>query len=104
MAEIRLKKRYKYAGDIMPKLLDIGFDIETANDFLNSIEDADVAPRAEVARELLDEMEKTIRWALTLVGLSYKHNFKEIQCRKECYEDFLGYIAELKKKLTECEK
>ncbi len=55
MAEIRLKKRYKYAGDIMPKLLDIGFDIETANGFLNSIKDADVAPRAEVdrvAREL----------------------------------------------------
>lgn len=51
MAEIKLQKRYKYAGDIMPKLLDIGFDLETANDFLNSIPDADVAPRAEIIEE-----------------------------------------------------
>ena len=42
MAEIKLKKRYKYAGDIFPKLIDIGFDIETATDFLNKIKDADV--------------------------------------------------------------
>ena len=42
MAEIKLKKRYKYVGDIFPKLIDIGFDIETATDFLNSIKDADV--------------------------------------------------------------
>lgn len=42
MPELKLNKRYKYAGDIMPKLLDIGFDLETATDFLNGIEDADV--------------------------------------------------------------
>ena len=42
MAEIKLKKRYKYAGDVLPKLIDIGFDIETATDFLNNIKDADV--------------------------------------------------------------
>ena len=42
MAEIKLKKRYKYAGDIFPKLIDIGFDIEMATDFLNNIKDADV--------------------------------------------------------------
>ena len=42
MAEIKLNKRYKYAGDIFPKLIDIGFDIETATDFLNSIKDANV--------------------------------------------------------------
>ena len=77
---------------------DVGHGWMECPHFINA---ASVAPRAEVARELLDEMEKTIRWALTLVGLSYKHNFKEIQCRKECYEDFLGYIAELKKKYTE---
>lgn len=35
MPEIKLDKRYKYAGDIMPKLLDIGFDLETAQDFMN---------------------------------------------------------------------
>lgn len=43
MAEIKLNNRYKYAGDIFPKLIDIGFDIETATDFLNNIKDADVA-------------------------------------------------------------
>ena len=42
MAEIKLNKRYKYAGDIFPKLIDIGFDIGTATDFLNNIKDADV--------------------------------------------------------------
>lgn len=42
MAEIKLNKRYKYAGDIFPKLIDIGFDIETATSFLNDIKDADV--------------------------------------------------------------
>lgn len=57
MAEIKLQKRYKYAGDIMPKLLDIGFDLETASDFLNNIPDADVAPRAEV-EELQAECNK----------------------------------------------
>ena len=42
MAEIKLKKRYKYVGDIFQKLIDIGFDIETATAFLNNIKDADV--------------------------------------------------------------
>lgn len=42
MDEIKLNKRCKYAGDIFPKLIDIGFDIETATDFLNNIKDADV--------------------------------------------------------------
>jgi hypothetical protein len=61
---------------------------------------ADVVPKSEVA-SILDEIEKTIRAALILIDFSYKHNQKEIQCKKECYEDFLGYIAELKKKYTE---
>ena len=42
MAEIKLKKKYKYAGDIFQKLIDIGFDIETATVFLNEVADADV--------------------------------------------------------------
>ena len=54
--------------------------------------------KTEVAREIFEEIEKTIRAALVLVGFSYKHNVKEMECKKECYEDFLGYIAELKKK------
>lgn len=57
--------------------------------------------KTEVAREIFEEIEKTIRAALVLVGFSYKHNVKEMECKKECYEDFLGYIAELKKKYTE---
>lgn len=56
MAELKLQKRYKYAGDIMPKLLDIGFDLETASNFLNDIPDADVAPRAEVIEEYLKKV------------------------------------------------
>ena len=44
MAEIKLNKRYKYAGDIFRKLIDIGFDIETATAFLNEVADADVVP------------------------------------------------------------
>ena len=42
MYEIKLNKRYKYAGDIFQKLVDVGLDIEAATDFLNEVEDADV--------------------------------------------------------------
>ena len=42
MAEIKLNKRYKYAGDIFKKLVDVGLDIEAATAFLNEVEDADV--------------------------------------------------------------
>ena len=67
---------------------------------IREVPTADVVPRSEVEK-IFEEMEKTIRGALVLIGFSYKHNPKEIQCRKECYEDFLGYVAELKKKYTE---
>ena len=43
MAEIKLKKRYKYVGDIFQKLIGIGFNVETATAFLNEVEGADVA-------------------------------------------------------------
>ncbi len=43
MAVIELKKRLKYAGDVFKKLLEIGFDEETAGQFLNDIKDADAA-------------------------------------------------------------
>ncbi len=42
MAEIKLNKRYKYAGDIFQKLVDVGLDIEAATAFINEVEDADV--------------------------------------------------------------
>lgn len=42
MADIKLKKRYKYAGDVFKKLIDIGFDVKTATAFLNEVKDADI--------------------------------------------------------------
>ena len=42
MPEIKLKKRYKAAGDVFNALLAVGFDPETASSFLNDINDADV--------------------------------------------------------------
>jgi hypothetical protein len=72
-----------------------------AEDFCDLFKNtADVAPKSEVEC-LLGEIEKTIRAALILVDFSYKHSIKEKQCKKECYEDFLGYVDELKKKYTE---
>ena len=47
MAEIKLNKRYKYAGDIFRKLIDIGFDIEPAAAFLNEVADADVEEKRD---------------------------------------------------------
>ena len=42
MPEIKLKTRYKAAGDVFNALLAVGFDPETAGAFLNDINDADV--------------------------------------------------------------
>lgn len=44
MAEIGLKKRVKFAGDVHTELLKAGWDLETATLFVNNIPDADVAP------------------------------------------------------------
>ena len=44
MAEIKVNKRYKYAGEIFRRLMDIGFDIEAATAFLNEVADTDVVP------------------------------------------------------------
>ena len=43
--EIKLQKRYKYAGDIYPELIKLGFDKESAEGFLNGIKDANVEER-----------------------------------------------------------
>lgn len=43
MPELKLKTRYKAAGDVFNALLAVGFDPETASAFLNGIHDADVA-------------------------------------------------------------
>ena len=43
MAEIKLNKRYKYAGDIVKALLNrLQWTLEDVTEFMNSIEDADV--------------------------------------------------------------
>lgn len=45
------EKRYKYVGDIIKELVNHSdWSIEDVMEFINSIEDADVAPRAEVLR------------------------------------------------------
>ena len=44
MAEIELKRRVKYAGDVHAELLKAGWDCCTAAEFLNNIPDADVVP------------------------------------------------------------
>jgi NADH pyrophosphatase NudC (nudix superfamily) len=41
--EIKLQKRYKYAGDILEALIEkAGFPLDVAGEFLNSIKDAEV--------------------------------------------------------------
>ena len=60
MAEIKLQKRYKYAGDVFQELVEhAGFQPEVAAALLNDIPDADVAPRAEVEK-IFEEIEDVI--------------------------------------------
>lgn len=82
MAEIRLKKRYKYVGDVFQELVEhAGFQPEVAVALLNDIPDADVAPRAEVAREIFEEMDKF--FTADKLGLFtyryYKYVIKELE-------------------------
>lgn len=45
MAEIKIERRVKYAGDVFAALVDAGWEPEAAGSFLNSFPDAaDVAP------------------------------------------------------------
>ena len=80
MAEIKLNKRYKYAGDIFPKLIDIGFDIETATDFLNNIKDADVVEvvRCKDCKRCYEKRtkrnNKLMRFCMRIDGNEYKVN------------------------------
>lgn len=41
MSEIKLVKRFKYAGDVHAALMQLGWDAKTAAAFLDSIPDAD---------------------------------------------------------------
>lgn len=53
---------------------------------------------SDVAREIFAEIEKTVRGVLILIPFSYKDNLKTVECKKECYQDFIEYIAELQKR------
>lgn len=44
MAKIELVKHVKYAGDIHKKLVELGWDLDTAALFCDDLPDADVAP------------------------------------------------------------
>ena len=59
---------------------------------------------SEVAEEIFAEIENTLKAILALLQFSYMDNHQTIQCKENCYNDMLGYIAELKKKYTESEK
>lgn len=53
----------------------------------------------DVAREIFAEIEQTAKSALILLKFERDEDIRTI--KSECYEDLLGYIAELKKKYTE---
>lgn len=80
MDEIKLDKRCKYAGDIFTKLIDIGFDIETATDFLNNIKDADVVEvvRCKDCKRCYEKRTKLnnqlMRFCMRMDGNEYKVN------------------------------
>ena len=80
MAEIKLNKRYKYAGDIFQKLIGIGFDIETATTFLNEVEDADVveAIRCKDCKRCYEKRTKRnnqlMRFCMRMDGNEYQVN------------------------------
>lgn len=57
--------------------------------------------KAELAREIFEEMEKNTRFTINLVE-AMEFDSEEIRKSKlECYRDCLGYYGKLKKKYTE---
>ena len=59
MTEIKLDKRYKFAGDVHKALVDkCEFPAEVAADFLNSIQDADVVERESVRKTMEQIVER----------------------------------------------
>jgi hypothetical protein len=56
---------------------------------------------SDVAEEIFVEIEHTARAALILLKFERDEDIRTI--KTECYEDLLGFIAELKKKYTESE-
>ena len=56
---------------------------------------------SDVAREIFEEIENVARSAIILLKFERNKNIQNI--KTECYQDLIGYIAELKKKYTESE-
>lgn len=72
MAEIELVKRVKYAGDIHKKLVELGWDLDTAALFCDDLPDADVAP---------------VRWAEVegYEGLYWVNQYGQVKNKKRRY-------------------
>lgn len=87
MHEIKLQKRYKYAGDIAKELVErAGWNIEDVIEFLNSIKDADVTTR-EDTKEIFSEIEKIIQDQYN------KATINEQDEELEVATDYLTYVA-----------
>lgn len=56
---------------------------------------------SDVAREIFEEIEHTVRAAILLLKFEQDEDIRNI--KTECYTDLIGYIAELKKKYAESE-
>ena len=108
MAEIKPIRRYKYAGDIMPKLLEAGFDLEAAQAFLNSIKDADVVPRCDAEKQKQEavELRETVDGMVKDYSKCMKENarqiFKDIEAllARECAFVSASAFETIKKKWT----
>ena len=79
MAEIELKRRVKYAGDVHSELLKAGWDCCTAAEFLNNIPDAaDVAP-VRHGRWVLDEKRYVVYCSECSEPVSYYPNIRDVR-------------------------
>ena len=71
-------------------------DVEKLNPYDEGYKAGYAQGRHEVAREIFEEIEHTAKSALILLKFERDEDIRTI--KSECYEDLLGYIAELKKK------
>ena len=80
----------------------LGYNIaggmESATYLANILLEAGYRESTEVAEEIFGEIERTARAALILLKFERDEDIRTI--KTECYDDLLGYLAELKKKYT----
>lgn len=92
--EAECERQYEQAkADILANMADGGTSCHWC------IDEHKAQAKAEVAREIFEEIEKTAGAAIIL--LKYESNEDVRNIKAECYTDFIGYIAELKKKYLE---